>query len=93
MNIMPLKKKREKKAYTYEKRNGMTLNISVNITTPLSALYFIFLSETFVLTTAFQHNYMLGFPICCILIWNEASMNARVVIHDNLTDGIKHCII
>lgn len=47
----------------------------------------------FVLTTEFQHNYMVGFPICSVLIRNEASMNASVVIHGNLTDGIKDCFI
>ena len=54
---------------------------------------FIFYQSQFALTTAFQHNYMLEFPICSILIWNEASADARVVIHDNLAGGIKVCII
>ena len=47
----------------------------------------------FVLTTEFQHNYMVGFPIFSVLIRNEASMNASVVIRGNLTDGIKDCFI
>ena len=71
----------------------MTLNISGNITTQLFVLSSFLSEPIFVLTTTFQHNYMLEFPICCILIWKEASMNARVVIHDNLTDGINDCII
>lgn len=50
----------------------MTLNIFVNITA-------LFIKAQFVLTTPFQHNYMLEFPICCILIWTKASVNARLL--------------
>lgn len=76
----------EERKSTYTWKVKTTFSVSVNTTSLLSA--FLIRSKA-----AFQHNYMLEVPICCILSWNEASLHATVVVFDNPIHDIKVCII
>lgn len=74
----------------------MILNISVNITTRFSVLYFIFFIFLLKPVNKPVHSDIItcfAFQFADINLLAEASINIRVAIPDNLTDSMAYCII